>query len=200
MKLIIASANLHKIREYRQMFKNISGLEVLSLMDFPEYVAPPEDGITFEDNASIKAIDAAKVLNEWVISDDSGLVVPALNGDPGVYSARYAGEDRSDVKNIKKLLQAMDGLTGMERAAYFECCIVMTSPQGEGKTVTGRCEGTITTKQRGRNGFGYDPVFIKHDYDKTFAELEENTKNKVSHRAKAFEKILPAIERLALEE
>ena len=200
MKLIIASDNLHKIREYRQMFENIAGLELLSLIDFPKYTAPEETGKTFEENAIIKATHAADTLKAWVISDDSGLVVPALNGDPGVFSARYAGLDRSDIKNRKKLLQAMEGLSDIERAAYFECCIILASPNGIKKSVTGHCEGTITTKERGRNGFGYDSVFIKHDYDKTFAELPENTKNKVSHRAKAFEKITPAIERIATSE
>lgn len=130
IKLIIASNNLHKIRECRFILKGLSFLDILSLRDFPNYQAPEETGKTFEENATLKAVHAAKELNHWAIADDSGLVVPALNGDPGVYSARYAGKDATDGDNRKKLLRSMEHLLEDDRYAYFECVIALASPDG----------------------------------------------------------------------
>ncbi|MBT3393715.1 MAG: XTP/dITP diphosphatase [Waddliaceae bacterium] len=200
MRCIIASNNLHKIREYREMFKSVPDIELLSLRDFPEYVAPEETGKTFEENANIKAEHAAKNLGEFVIADDSGLVVPALDGAPGVYSARYAGEGATDADNRNKLLEEMEGYADLQRAAFFECCISMIGPGGKKHIVTARCEGVVLEEGRGGSGFGYDPLFLKNDYDKTFAELDESTKNRVSHRFKAFDKITPFIESLIHKE
>ena len=194
MKLLLASKNVHKIREFRQMFKPLKGLDLYSLMDFPNYTPPEETGDSFESNAILKAVDAASKLNMLAIGDDSGLVVPALNGKPGVRSHRFASDDPTDQENRTKLLEMMEKYTGDERAAYFECVIAIAKPEGLIKTVSGRAEGLITSQERGRSGFGYDSLFIKHDYDRTFAELDENNKNKVSHRRKAFEKLLLLIE------
>lgn len=196
MEIVIASTNLHKIREFRDILKVIPTIEVLSLMQFPDYVAPPETGKTFQDNANIKAEHAAKALGKWVLADDSGLVVPALNGLPGVNSRRYAGEDATDAENRKKLLDEMQHLMEMQRAAYYECCLSIASPEGLKKSVTGTCEGIILTEDRGNNGFGYDYLFIKEGYDKTFAEISESTKNRISHRRKAVEKLLATLEAL----
>ena len=196
LKLIIASTNIHKVRELRAMLKPFARIDLLSLSDFPNYAAPEETGKTFEENAILKAEHAAKNLNAWVIADDSGLVVPTLNGAPGVLSARYAGKDATDLENRKKLLEAMQHLMEEDRQAFFECAIALSSPTGLKKCVTGTCEGTLLTKDRGSNGFGYDPLFVKHGYNKTFAELGESIKNRVSHRRKALDKILPSLESL----
>jgi XTP/dITP diphosphohydrolase len=198
MELIIASGNVHKIRELRDMLKSFKGLnlDVQSLLNFPEYQAPPEDGDTFKENAEIKASHAAKALGCWVLADDSGLVIPALQGKPGVYSARYAGLEATDAENRVKLLGEMKDLPDIDRIGYFECCLALASPEGILKTVSANCEGMILQEERGRHGFGYDPLFIKHDYDKTFSELDEQTKNKISHRRKALEKLLPTLEML----
>lgn len=189
MELVIASTNLHKIREFRDMLKSHKHIDVLSLLNFPHYVPPPETGTSFQENAAFKAIHAAQALQKWVLADDSGLVVPALTGAPGIHSRRYAGDDATDAENRRKLLKDMQSLKAEERYAYFECSLVLASPEGIKRSVTGKCEGYILTEERGRNGFGYDPLFVKHDYDKSFAEIDEHTKNRISHRRKAIEKL-----------
>ncbi|MGE5196850.1 MAG: RdgB/HAM1 family non-canonical purine NTP pyrophosphatase [Anaerolineae bacterium] len=189
MQLIIASHNLHKIREYRSMLKAFGKFDILSLLDFPNYHLPEEVGATFEEIAIQKALDAATVLGKWVLSDDSGLVVPALNGAPGIFSARFAGIKATDGENRQKLLKEMAHLQDSERQAYYECCIAIASPEGLKKCVKGLCEGAIAKSERGRQGFGYDSIFTKFEYSKTFAELDEEMKNRISHRRKAFDKL-----------
>ncbi len=194
MKILLASHNVHKLREFREMFKTVKGLDLYSLLDFPNYKAPEETGETFMENAILKATHAAKELNMLSIADDSGLVVPKINQLPGVKSHRFAGEDPTDQENRTKLLQMMRNLDGEDRSAYFECAIAVAKPEGLYKTVHSTVEGYIANEEKGRSGFGYDPLFIKHDYDKTFAELDETTKNRISHRRKAFEKLLLVLE------
>lgn len=194
MEIVIATTNVHKIREYREMLKPYPRFDVISLLNFPDYVQPEETGATFEDNAILKAKHASETLNKVVVADDSGLVVPALGGAPGVISRRYAGEDATDAENRLKLLKELQGKKEHERTAYFDCWLALATPKGVLKCVNGRCEGLILTEERGRNGFGYDSLFIKYDYDKTFAEIDEVTKNKISHRRKAFEKLLLVLE------
>jgi XTP/dITP diphosphohydrolase len=196
MEIILASANLHKMREFRDMFKSLTHIELISLHQFSHYVTPEETGQTFRENAILKAEHAAKHLNKWVLADDSGLVVPALHGEPGVKSKRYAGPQATDVENRTKLLRAMEHLKAQERTAYFECCLALASPTGLKKCVEGICEGYIVKEPRGRYGFGYDPLFVKNDYEKTFAELDEAVKNRISHRRKAFERLLTFLETL----
>ncbi len=196
MQLVIASHNVHKIRECRAILKTLPKLDVLSLMDFPKYALPLETGSTFEENAILKAVDAAASLNHWVIADDSGLIVPALDGAPGVFSARYAGTNATDKDNRQKLLHEMRDLKDSQRSAHFECCIALASPDGLKKCVHGICQGTIAAQERGNHGFGYDPLFIKFEYSKTFGELDEDTKNRISHRRKALDKILLILETL----
>lgn len=198
MQLVIASRNVHKIRECREILKRLPKLDILSLMDFPQYTPPEETGSTFEENAILKAEHAARALNRWTLADDSGLVVPALNGTPGVYSARYAGNQATDIENRRKLLKEMAHLEDSGRAAYFECWIALSTPQGLKKCTRGLCEGTILTQERGGRGFGYDPLFVKHEYSKTFGELEPEVKNLVSHRRKALDKILLTLEGLLI--
>jgi XTP/dITP diphosphohydrolase len=195
-ELVIASTNVHKIREFRAMLKSFPRFDLLSLCDFPQYAPPEETGQTFEENAALKALHAAKTLHRWVIADDSGLVVPALNGAPGVYSARYAGNDATDFDNRKKLLDQMKHLLEEDRNAHYECCIVLASPSGIKKSTRGTCEGTILSQEKGGGGFGYDSLFVKYGYNKSFAELEESTKNRISHRRKALDKIFLSIESL----
>ena len=195
-ELVIASTNIHKIREFRAMLKSFPRFDLLSLSDFPQYVPPEETGQSFEENAILKAVHAAKTLHRCVIADDSGLVVPALNGAPGVYSARYAGKDATDLDNRKKLLEQMKHLLEEDRNAYYECCIAVASPTGLKKCTRGTCEGFLLPQERGGSGFGYDPLFVKYGYNKSFAELEESTKNRISHRRKSLDKILLSIESL----
>lgn len=196
MDIILATTNAHKIREIRALMKPIKQLDIFSLLDFPDYSPPNEIGATFEENAIAKAIHAANTLSKWTVADDSGLIVPALGGVPGVFSARYAGENATDRDNRKKLLKEMEELDGIRRSAYFECCIALASPEGLKKCVRGFCEGLISKEERGRHGFGYDPIFLKHDYNLTFGELDESIKNQISHRAKAFQKLVLTIESL----
>lgn len=194
IELLIASTNFNKVREYRSILKSFANLDLLSLNDFPDYSPLEETGKTFEENAILKAEHAAKALNRWVLADDSGLVVPALNGEPGILSARYAGNDATDLENRKKLLDAMQHLMDDDRQAFFECSIALASPSGLKKCVKGTCEGILLSQDRGGGGFGYDSLFIKHGYNKTFGELEESIKNRVSHRRKALDKIVLSLE------
>lgn len=194
MEIVIASHNLHKIREIRDFFKVFKNLDLLSLLNFPDFIPDDECGDNLKDIAVNKAVKAAKELNKWTIADDSGLFVPALGGVPGVYSRRYASENASDSENRAKLLKSMADMEQIDRSAYYECCLVLASPEGVKKIVVGSCHGEICHEERGRNGFGYDSLFVKNDYDKTFAELEDDVKKRISHRSKAFEKLLPLLE------
>ncbi|MCK4934032.1 MAG: RdgB/HAM1 family non-canonical purine NTP pyrophosphatase [Simkaniaceae bacterium] len=198
MEIVIASKNLHKVREYRAILKTILKCDILSLHDFPDYSPPEEVGSTFVENASSKAIHAAKALGKWVIGDDSGLVVPALGNQPGIFSARFAGKDATDKDNRNKLLEELNKIADEERTGYYECALCLASSDGLKKCVIGLCEGSIIESEKGRNGFGYDPLFVKYDYNKTFAELDEETKNRISHRRKAIDKMLPSLETLLL--
>ncbi len=198
MELVIASTNMHKIREFRAMLKPLKHLDVRSLLDFPSYTPPPEKEESFEENAKSKAEHAAITLGRYALADDSGLVVPALHGKPGILSARYAGDNASDRENRKKLLSEMLHLQDAERYAYFICCLTLAAPDGSSKSVQAICEGLITETEQGRNGFGYDSIFMKHEYRKTFAELEEDTKNRISHRRKAFDKMAVFLESLSV--
>ena len=196
MEIVIASRNLGKIREFRIMLEGIEGLDVDSLLAYPDFPSPEETGQTFEENASLKAHAAAKALNKIVLADDSGLVVSSLGGDPGVRSARYAGEEATDQENNQKLLKALEGKNDLDRQAYYECVLVLASPEGLLKVTRGHCEGIINSEERGRNGFGYDSLFTKHDYDKSFGELSDDVKNRISHRRKALDSMKAYLENL----
>lgn len=196
MEIVLATTNYGKLREFKDMFRQLSHIELLSLNQFPEYVPPEETGKTFKENAVLKAEHAAFHLKRWVLADDSGLVVPALGGSPGIHSRRYAGMAATDKENRLKLLSEMKNLQEHQRTAYFECCLTLADASGAKKAVTGICEGFITDEPRGNHGFGYDSLFIKNDYDKTFGELDETTKNRISHRRKAFERLSTFLETL----
>lgn len=202
--IVLATRNKGKIKEIQELLKDFP-VEIRGLNDFGPIPEAVEDGETFDENAYKKAHFTAKVLGLPAISDDSGLVVEALNGAPGVKSARYAGDNATDVDNVSKLLKEMEGMTN--RKAAFECVISFAVPSGPALTYEGRCEGEITTEPQGEGGFGYDPVFFYSDYGKTFAESSMEEKNKVSHRGKAlaemvkeFEKILTWLDHRLTEE
>lgn len=193
--LVIASRNKGKIEEFKSLFSRFP-INIKSLNDFGPIPEPVEDGKTFEDNAYKKAHLTARTLGFPALADDSGLVVEALGGQPGVYSARYAGEGAGDDANIRKLLKAMEGLRN--RRAAFECVIAIAVPRGPALTYEGRCEGEISSEQIGRNGFGYDPVFFYQPLGKTFAELSQEEKNQVSHRGKASAKLLAEFDKVII--
>jgi XTP/dITP diphosphohydrolase len=180
--LVIATRNQNKLREFREILKDLQ-IEVRSLNDFGPIPEAIEDGETFDENAYKKAIHTAKVLGLPAIADDSGLVVEALNGEPGVYSARYAGENATDAENCNKLLKSLQGID--DRRAHFQCVLSIAVPSGPALTYEGRCDGVIIDDSRGNNGFGYDPIFYFEEFGKTFAELSMSEKNRVSHRGKA---------------
>jgi XTP/dITP diphosphohydrolase len=196
MKLVIASHNIHKVREFRALLKDFEHLDIFSLRDFPTYTPPEETEATFEENVKIKALDAAEKLKCFVLADDSGLIVPALNGEPSVVSARYAGANASDAENREKLISKLKSLPEEKRLGYFECWIALASDSGLHKIVSGLCEGQLLVQPRGSNGFGYDSLFLKYDYSKTFAELEGELKNRISHRRKAFDKLASTLHHL----
>jgi XTP/dITP diphosphohydrolase len=195
MEIVIASTNLHKVRELREMFKSQFDIEVLSLLDFPDYSSPKSLPQDFKANSTTKASHAAQALNRWVLADDSGLVIPALQSDPKS-PTRYEGTKDTTPANRAELLEKMQAYTHLKRAAYYICSLALAGPQGLKKTVTAQCEGLILTQERGNRGFGFDTLFIKHDYDKSFGELDETSINRISHRRKAFDKMLPTLESL----
>lgn len=198
MKIVIASSHGYKIRETKTYLKQLGEFDIFSLLDFPQYSPPLETGDTTKENALIKGLHAAQHLKSWVIADDTMLVVPALQGLPGKFSATFAGEDAGEKANRKKLLQLMEHLEhDIDRSAYFSCCVTFVSPEGQYFTAQGTCEGYILDQERGCSGFGYDPLFIKHEYKQTFAELSETLKNQVSHRAKALRNLAPYIQNIA---
>ena len=149
-----------------------------------------------KENALLKATHAAYALSRWTLADDSGLVVPALQGAPGIHSRRFAGEKATDKENRQKLLNLMRALTPPDRDAYFECWVALAAPDGSVKTGHGLVEGEILETEKGSHGFGYDSLFLKHEYGKTFAQLDEQTKNRISHRRKALERIRCTLETL----
>ena len=180
--LVLATRNAGKVKEFQEILKEFP-VEIKNLNDFGPIPEVEEDGETFDDNAYKKALFTAKALGLPAIADDSGLVVEALDGAPGVKSARYAGENASDQDNINKLLKELEGQSN--RQAAFECVLSIAVPSGPALTYEGRCEGEITLQPQGHKGFGYDPVFYCPTYGKTFAEISGAEKNRVSHRGRA---------------
>lgn len=189
MKLVLATRNQGKIQEMTGLLSR-QGLTVLSLADYPEVGDIIEDGTTFTENAIKKARHVAESTGEVALADDSGLAVDYLNGEPGVYSARFAGAEKDDRANNEKLLRLLAGAPPEQRAASFHCVIAIAEPGGRVYTVEGVCPGRIITGPRGCGGFGYDPIFYLPDYGKTFAELDIDTKNRISHRGKALNKAI----------
>ena len=188
--LFIATGNAHKLVEIRAIF-SLPGLKLLDMNDYDALPEVDEDQDSFEGNAIKKAVELARFSGLWTLADDSGLEVDALNGAPGVYSARYAGENVDYEANNRKLLRELDGVTN--RTARFRCAIALSSPAGETRTVDGCCEGRIALSPKGDSGFGYDPLFIPAGEKRTFAEMSEDEKNSISHRAVALSNAYPVV-------
>ena len=184
MTLVFATHNAHKLQEVQLLLPAFVSL--LSLEDIGCFEDIPETGETLEDNAKIKADFVTEQYGLDCFSDDTGLLIDALNGAPGVYSARYAGAQKNTQDNIAKVLAKLQGIT--HRAAHFKTAIHLNL-KGQAYSFTGRVEGAITEKVLGAGGFGYDPIFQPAGYEKTFGQLPINTKNTISHRAKAFKKL-----------
>jgi len=184
MKLVIATHNRHKVDEIRAIF-NLQGVDLLAAVDIPGAPDVEEDGDTFEKNAVKKAVALARFSGCWSLADDSGLEVSALNGAPGVQSARYAGEPVDYRANNRKLLDALRDQS--DRSARFCCVMALADPSGKSQTIRGTCSGHILADARGTGGFGYDPLFVPNGYDTTFSEMDAQAKNRISHRARALE-------------
>lgn len=182
MNLLIATGNRHKFQEISAIL-NFPHLSLVSLRDLAGAPQIVEDGETFEANAIKKAATLARFSGLWTLADDSGLEVDTLHGEPGVWSARYAGEPSNDAANNRKLLANLKGAS--DRRARFRCVIALAAPDGKVRTVSGACEGALLTMVKGRGGFGYDPLFVPNGYTLTFAELSPDIKNTISHRARA---------------
>ena len=184
--IVLATTNKGKTKEFKELLKDFS-IEIKDLGDFGPIPEIIEDGETFDDNAYKKASFTAKVLGFPAMADDSGLCVEALDGAPGVYSARYAGENATDANNVAKLLDALKDEEN--RKAAFQCVISIAVPTGAALTYEGRCEGVLTREPAGENGFGYDPLFFFPECNKTFAQLSIAEKGEISHRGKALKEV-----------
>ena len=197
MRILIATMNRGKLREYERLLAEVPGLELETMAALPEPIEVVEDRDTFYGNARKKATEIATVAGMPCLADDSGLEVDALGGRPGVYSARYAGEGSTDSENNAKLLDALSGVADDERTARFQCAIVIIDQSGRELAIAeGACEGRIGSEPRGSHGFGYDPLFVPEGYAQTMAELGPETKNEISHRAKAAAKLVPILREL----
>lgn len=196
MEILLATQNQGKVKELRKLLGDLP-FSILSLADFPEIGEIEENGETFAENASIKARTAAKVTGLLSLADDSGLEVDALNGAPGVHSARFSGEPKDDARNNVKLLGLLEAVPQTQRQARFKSVIAIVTPQGQEYLTEGVCEGVIALEPRGEDGFGYDPLFYLPEYGKTFAELGLEEKNKISHRGKALRKAIDVLKMLA---
>lgn len=186
--ILIATGNPGKAREFQLMFNKL-GYGIETLKDYPELPEVIEDGETFRANAYKKAKEISDATGKLVLADDSGLIVDALDGEPGVYSARYAGEPKSDVRNYKKVLEQLEGLSKEERTARFHTTLAIVEKERDPLFVEGDIEGYIIEESRGENGFGYDPIFYVPSKEKTMAELTDDEKNELSHRAVALKKL-----------
>lgn len=195
-KLVLATKNFHKAREIAAIL-NVRGIELLTMNDFPYMGEVTEDGATFEENAGKKAFEVARHCARhseagsevYALADDSGLMVDALDGKPGVLSARFAGAKATDADNNARILQLLTSVPEEQRTARFVCVLALCDASGKSAVVEGRCEGRILDKPRGKNGFGYDPLFLYPPAGLTFAEMPPDEKNRVSHRALALEKL-----------
>lgn len=200
-KILVASTNPGKMAELRAMLE--ADVEWVGLSDFPELAEVEEDGATFAENARKKACGYAKATGLWAIADDSGLVVDALRGEPGVKSARFSGEklpeeERTllDHRNMKKVLQLLEGVPAEKRTARFVCRLCLASPQGILLETEGKVEGVITEKEIGAGGFGYDPIVYVPESGKTVAQMTPEEKNAISHRGNAIRKLKPMLDEL----
>lgn len=188
-EIIIATKNKGKAKEFKDFFAPYH-MKAKSLLDFEENLPDVEEtGTTFKENAALKAEQISEILHTPVLADDSGLIIDALDGRPGVYSARYAGEEKNDQANVDKVLEELINIPAENRNARFICVLAIASPKEETIFRTCYCEGKISFTQRGENGFGYDPIFIPDGFTKTMAELSAEEKNRISHRKNAMHQL-----------
>jgi XTP/dITP diphosphohydrolase len=195
LTLVLATGNPGKTDEIRDLLKGFP-VKIKNIDDFGPIPPVVEDGDTFEENAYKKASFVSKILGYPALADDSGLVVEALGGAPGIYSARYAGENASDQQRYTRLLEEMNGQT--DRQARFECVISLAVPTGAALTYEGRCEGLIAEEPAGEGGFGYDPVFYYPPLKKTFGQLSREEKGRISHRGKALQELKAEFEKVMI--
>jgi len=188
MKLVIATHNKDKIREIRNKFASVESLALVPLNEFPGAPEVVEDGATFLENARKKADAIAQFTGQPSMADDSGLVIDALDGRPGIYSARYGGPGATDLERNRKILDEMRDVPPGRRGARFVCVIAIALPGGRCLTAEGTCEGVIAESMCGEHGFGYDPIFFLPSLGKTMAELPLDEKNRISHRARALDR------------
>ncbi len=195
-QIVLGSRNRKKSREVAEIFAP-HGVELVSIADFPAAAEVVEDGATFAENAAKKASQPAAALGRWVIGEDSGLMVDALDGRPGVLSARFSGPEATDESNNRKLMEELAGVPLERRAAAYVCTVALADPTGAIRlTAEGRCRGLIIAEPRGENGFGYDPYFLVREYHRTFGELSSRVKHQISHRARALGLFIPALLKL----
>jgi XTP/dITP diphosphohydrolase len=194
--LVVGTRNPKKKVELLEILGDL-GIDLRDLTGYPQAPEVEEDGATFEANARKKATTVATALGQWTLGEDSGLVVPALGGAPGVYSARYAGEQGNDEANNEKLLAELAKLPDDQRAAYYVCTAALADPSGQVHAVVeGRCHGVILRERRGSGGFGYDPLFLIPEYHRTFGELSSTVKHALSHRGRAMLHLRPRLRAL----
>lgn len=186
--IIIATKNEGKAKEFKQMLEP-KGYYIKTLLDYPEIEDVNETGYTFEDNARLKAETISELLQTAVLADDSGLCIDALDGAPGVFSARFSGEEKNDARNNAKVLAMLGEMTDVDRSAYFHCTLVLSKPGKESLVVEGKFQGEIAQFPQGDSGFGYDPIFFLPELGKSVAELSEDEKNTISHRALALKEL-----------
>lgn len=192
-EIIIATKNPGKAKEFEALLTPI-GFRVQSLLDYPDSIDVEETGTSFKENAILKAEAISKHYQRMTIADDSGLAIDFLGGKPGIFSARYGGPAKDDQANIKKVLEDLSEVNALEdRSARFICALALSIPDQKTKTVEGTCEGYIAKEPQGKNGFGYDPIFIVKDREETMANLPKEEKNRISHRADALKKLMEVI-------
>lgn len=194
-ELVLASSNQGKIAEFQKLLDGLE-IKILSMADFPEIGEIVENGQSFAENALIKARAVCMVTGRAALADDSGLMVDALDGAPGIYSARFAGEQHDDAANNQKLLHLLKEVPDEKRTGQFFCAIAIVLPDGREYTVEGTCPGKILRQLKGTGGFGYDPLFYVEELQKTFAELTMEEKNRISHRGQANQKAIAVIQAL----
>lgn len=192
-QIVLGSRNLKKSGEIKDLLAP-HGIDVISVAEVADLAEVVEDGASFAENAAKKAREPALELSRWVLAEDSGLMVDALEGRPGIYSARYAGENASDQENNDKLLMELADVPPAQRSAGYVCSIALSDPEGQVRlTAEASCRGRIIDSPRGTNGFGYDPLFMVPEYHRTFGELDAVVKQRLSHRARAFARFIPQL-------
>ena len=197
-KLVLATRNVHKVAELRRFLAEggLEGIELVGVEAFPSVEDVVETGVTFAENALLKAVAVARATGVAAVADDSGLCVDVLGGAPGVFSARWAGRHGDDLANLRLLLGQLGDVPDVHRGAHFACAAVLALPDGTQRVVEGRMTGVLVHEPRGTNGFGYDPIFVPDGDTRTSAELGAAEKDAISHRGRAFRALVPAVQEL----